>query len=360
MSTSILSRARPDLLALAGYSSARMEATGGALLLNANESPWASPVDAGLALNRYPDPQPSGLRGRVATWLGVPTGNVLVGRGSDEAIDLLTRAFCRAGVDAVVTSPPTFGMYQVSAAIQGARVVEVPLDAARGFAWPSDGIAAAVDDAVKLVWVCTPNNPTGTAAPREAILELARRLDGRALVVVDEAYAEFGEAPSLAVEAARPGNLAVLRTLSKAHALAGARVGCVVADAEVISLLRRLMAPYPLPTPSVAAAEAALSPSALAITASRVTMIRAERTRMAAALAAIPGVREVLGSEANFLTVRLADPAAMMAGLLARDIVVRDVSRHAALAGCLRITVGTPEENDRVLAALTEQARAAA
>jgi len=360
MKSSILPRARPDLLKLTGYSSARMEASGGALLLNANESPWASPVDTGLRLNRYPDPQPPSLRDRIASWLGVAATNVLIGRGSDEAIDLLTRAFCRAGVDAVVVSPPTFGMYQVAAQIQGARVVEVPLDAARRFAWPLDAITAAVDDTVKLVWVCSPNNPTGTVVPREAILELARRLDGRALVVVDEAYVEFGQAPSLAPEVAHFGNLAVLRTLSKAHALAGARVGCVVADAEVIGLLRRLMAPYPLPTPSVAAAEAALSPSALAITASRIATIRTERERMAAALAEIPGVREVLPSEANFLTVRLADAAATMAALLKQGIVVRDVSKHVALAGALRITIGTPEENDRVLAALAAQAKVAA
>jgi histidinol-phosphate aminotransferase len=360
VSGSILSRARPDLLALAGYSSARMEATGGALWLNANESPWPSPVDAGMDLNRYPDPQPAGLRGRFAEWLGVPAENLLIGRGSDEAIDLLTRAFCRAGVDAVVTSPPTFGMYQVSASIQGARVVEMPLDAANGYAWPLDGIQSAIDDSTKLVWVCTPNNPTGTAVPRNAILDLARRLDGRALVVVDEAYAEFGDAESLAPAAARPGNLAVLRTLSKAHALAGARVGGVVADADVIALLRRLMAPYPLPTPSVAAAEAALAPATLAVTASRIALVRAERRRMAGALATIPGVREVLPSQANFLTVRLDDAPRTYATLLARGIVVRDVSRHASLAGCLRITIGTPDENDRVLAALAEQARAAA
>lgn len=356
----MLPRARPELLALAGYSSARMEASGGVLLLNANESPWPSPADPGMDLHRYPDPQPPRLRARVAEWLAVPEANVLVGRGSDEAIDLLTRAFCRAGVDAVVTSPPTFGMYRVSASIQGARVVEVPLDAARGFAWPLEAVAEAVDETTKIVWVCTPNNPTGTAVPREAVLELARRLEGRAMVVVDEAYAEFGDAPSLAPLAARPGNLAVLRTLSKAHALAGARVGCVVADAEVIALLRRLMAPYPLPTPSVAAAEAALSPAALAVTALRIGEIRAERARMAESLAGLSGVREVLPSQANFVTVRLADLPGAMRALLARGIVVRDVSRHAALCDCLRITVGTRDENDRVLAALAELARAAA
>lgn len=360
MTASMLARVRPELLTLAGYSSARMEAKGGALLLNANESPWPSPVDAAGTLNRYPEPQPPALRERFAAWLGVPAANLLVGRGSDEAIDLLTRAFCRAGEDTVITSPPTFGMYQVSASIQGARVVEVPLLAEGGFGWPLEAIAAAADDSTKLVWVCTPNNPTGTTVSRESILELAARLAGKALVVVDEAYVEFGDAPSLASDAASVGNLAVLRTLSKAHALAGARVGCVVADAGIIALLRRLMAPYPLPTPSVLAAEAALSPSAVAVTSSRIAAVRAERSRVAAALGELPCVREVIPSAANFLTVRLTDAAGVMAGLLGQGIVIRDVSRHAALAGCVRITIGTSDENDRVLAALAEQARAAA
>lgn len=360
MSGSMLARVRPELLTLSGYSSARMEAKGGALLLNANESPWPSPIDAGGGLHRYPEPQPPALCARFAAWLDVPAANLLVGRGSDEAIDLLTRAFCRAGVDAVITSPPTFGMYQVSASIQNARVVEVPLDAADGFAWRLDAICSAVDETTKLIWVCTPNNPTGTTVPATAILELARRVEGRALVVVDEAYTEFGDVPSLAGEAARPGNLAVLRTLSKAHALAGARVGCVVADAELIALLRRLMAPYPLPTPSAAAAEAALAPSTLAITAARIATVRAERARLASGLAALPGVREVIPSAANFLTVRLADAARVMAGLLGQGIVIRDVSKHAVLKDCLRITIGTHEENNRVLAALADVSRAAA
>jgi histidinol-phosphate aminotransferase len=360
MNSSMLARVRPELLALAGYSSARMEARGGALLLNANESPWPSPVDASGGLHRYPEPQPPALRARFAEWLGVAEANLLVGRGSDEAIDLLTRAFCRAGVDAVITSPPTFGMYQVSASIQGARVLEVPLEAASGFTWPLEAIAAAVDETTRIVWVCTPNNPTGTTVPRESILDLVRRLDGHALVVVDEAYTEFGDAPSLAPEAARIGNLAVLRTLSKAHALAGARVGCVVADAEVIALLRRLMAPYPLPTPSAAAAEAALAPSTLAITAARIATVRSERARLATSLAMMPGVREVIPSAANFLTLRLDDAARVMAELLQQGIVVRDVSKHAALRNCLRITIGTQAENDRVLAALAEVARVAA
>jgi histidinol-phosphate aminotransferase len=340
-----LARIRPELAALAGYSSARMEAGGGRVFLNANESPWPQRGDA---LNRYPEPQPAVLRARLAQLYGVPEDAVLVGRGSDEAIDLLTRAFCRAGVDEVIVAPPTFGMYEVCARIQGARVRTLPLGA--GFAYPFDAVAAGEE--TKLVYVCSPNNPTGNTVAPESILALAKRLEGVALVVVDEAYIEFAEVESLAAHAAGGANLAVLRTLSKAHALAGARVGCVVADPALIGLLRRLMAPYPLPTPSVRAAEEALSNSSLQRTRENVARIVAERARVAARLAALPGVREVFPSAANFVCARLAEAQRAYAGLLAQGVVVRDVGRYPGLADCLRFTIGSDAENDALLAAL--------
>ena len=336
---SALSRVRPDLLSLAGYSSARMEAAGGRVFLNANESPWPQP---GGALNRYPDPQPEALRALLAELYGVPADSVLAGRGSDEAIDLLTRAFCRAGVDEVVIAPPTFGMYEVCARIQGAGVRAIPLR--EGFAYPFDAVEAS--DATKLVYVCSPNNPTGNLVDRSAILALAERLAGRALVVVDEAYIEFAGGESLAQEAARGANLAVLRTLSKAHALAGARVGCVIADRELIAFLRKLMAPYPLPTPSVDAALAALSKASLQRTRENVARIVAERARVAAAL---PGA---LPSSANFVCAPVSDSRAVYERLLARGIVVRDVGRYPGLAGFLRFSIGTESENDALLDAL--------
>lgn len=350
---SMLSRARPELVRMKGYSSARMEASGGRIFLNANESPWASAGDAAGRLNRYPDPQPAGLRDKLAALYGVAPEAVLVGRGSDEAIDLLTRAFCRAGVDGIVVSPPTFGMYQVCAEIQGADVVRAPLDAARGFALDADALLEAVRYTTRLVYVCTPNNPTGGVVAREEVLRIATALAGQALVVVDEAYGEFADTPSFAAEAARPGgNLAVLRTLSKAHALAGARIGTLVADPDVVALCRRIMAPYPLPQPCVEAAERALAPDALAATRLRVAGLRRERERMATALAALRGVATVFPSQANFLTVRLADAATAYRALLARGIVLRDVSRYPGLDNCLRISIGTTAENDAVLEAL--------
>lgn len=351
---SVLDLARAEIRALEPYSSARMEATGGALLLNANESAWAPLGDAGMECHRYPDPQPAGLVDRLATLYGVRAGQVLVGRGSDEAIDLLVRAFCRAGEDAILVQPPTFGMYAVCARVQNAAVVEVPLSA--GFALDADAVLAAVTPAVKLVFVCAPNNPSGAGVPLETIDSLAGRLAGRALLVVDEAYVEFADGASAATLLDRYEHLAVLRTLSKAWALAGARIGCLLAHPEVVALLRRILPPYPLPRPCVAAALDALSPAGQASARERIGVVRAERARMAAALGAMPGVRAVLPSQANFVAVRFEDAGAAYRRLFEAGIVVRDVRRYPGLGDALRITVGTPEENSRVLAVLGGEA----
>ncbi len=350
---SMLARARPDLRDLVGYSSARMEASGGRVWLNANESPWPVRDDAGDALNRYPDPQPAELRERLATLYNVAAEQVLVGRGSDEAIDLLTRAFCRAGIDEVLIAPPTFGMYAVCANVQGARVVRVPLIAEQGFAYPFDAVRAAVNENTRLVYVCNPNNPTGSTTSREDILRLARDLAGRAMVVVDEAYLEFSDLDSVATALRDYENLAVLRTLSKAHGLAGARIGVLIAAPEVIAFCRRLMAPYPLPVPCVTAALAALTPAALAITREHIARTRDERTRLARALAGLPGVRAVLPSAGNFVVARFDDAAGAYRRLLARGVVVRDVTHYPGLADALRITVGLREENDAVIDVLS-------
>ncbi|MGN2246199.1 histidinol-phosphate transaminase [Frateuria sp. GZRR35] len=351
---SVLELARAEIRALVPYSSARMEATGGALLLNANESAWAPFGDEGLECHRYPDPQPLALVERLAALYGVRPDQVLVGRGSDEAIDLLVRAFCRAGEDAILVQPPTFGMYGVCARVQNAAVIEVPL--AADFALDADALLAAVKPAVKLVFVCAPNNPTGAGVSLETVEYLARQLAGRALLVVDEAYVEFADAPSAAILLDRYEHLAVLRTLSKAWALAGARIGCLLAHPEVVALLRRILPPYPLPRPCVAAALDALSPAGQVAARERIGVVRAERARMAAALGAIPGVLAVLSSQANFLAVRFEDAAAVYRRLFEAGIVVRDVRRYPGLADALRITVGTPQENDRVLAVLGGEA----
>jgi histidinol-phosphate aminotransferase len=352
---SVLDLARPEIRAMQPYSSARMEASGGRVFLNANESAWAPVGDDGLGCNRYPEPQPAALIGALATLYGVRPEQLLVGRGSDEAIDLLVRAFCRAGRDAILIQPPTFGMYAVCAKVQDAAIVEVPLAADARL--DVSAVLAAVTRAVKLVFICTPNNPTGQPVPRAAVERLARALADRALLVVDEAYVEFADEGSVADLLDRHDNLAVLRTLSKAWALAGARVGSLLANADVIALLRRIMAPYPLPLPCVDAALLALSGWGQANAREHVRVVRAERTRMREALRRLPGVRDVLPSQANFLAVRFDDAGATYQRLLAAGIVVRDVRRYPNLGDALRITIGTPTENDQMLAVLKSPAR---
>jgi histidinol-phosphate aminotransferase len=345
--------ARPEIRALQPYSSARMEACGGSIWLNANESPWP-PQGGGEDWNRYPDPQPAALRARLAELYGVPPDRLLVGRGSDEGIDLLVRAFCVAGRDSILISPPTFGMYAMCARVQGAGIVEVPLG--RDFALDVDAVLAAVTPSVKLVFACSPNNPSGTGVPRAEILRLAAALEGRALLVVDEAYVEFadpqGACGSVVDCLHEYENLVVLRTLSKAWALAGVRIGCVLADARVIALLRKIMPPYPLPVPCVEAALHALSSDGERAMRDHVATLRGERKRMREELSRLACVRGVLPSQANFVAVRFADAGAAYAALLEAGVVVRDVRLYPRLGDALRISLGTPMENDRVLEAL--------
>jgi histidinol-phosphate aminotransferase len=354
----LLDRARPEILALQPYSSARMEAGQATVMLNANESPWAPAGSEDSRLNRYPDPQPAALRARLADLHAVAADQVLVGRGSDEAIDLVVRAFCSEGRDTIVISPPTFGMYAVAARTQGAAVIEAPLG--EGFALDAEALLAKVTDSTKLVFICTPNNPTGALVPLATIARVAVALRERALVVVDEAYLEFaGGAPSATTLLADHDNIAVLRTLSKAYALAGARVGSLMAHVQIVALLRRIQAPYPLPALCVDAALAALAPRGIAQARERIAILLHERDRLAAALVSAAGVLEVYPSAANFLCVRFEEAQKTYRSLLARGIIVRDVGRYPGLAGCLRITVGTPDENAILLAALGLQEAAA-
>ena len=262
------------------------------------------------------------------------------------------RAFCNARTDAVLIQPPTFGMYAVSAQIQGASVIAVPL--ANDFGVDVDAVLAALAPAVKLVFVCAPNNPTGQGVPRDELRRLATALTGRAMLVVDEAYVEFADVPSVADLLDRHEHLVVLRTLSKAWALAGARIGSVLAHREVVSLLARIMSPYPLGRPGVEAALRTLSADGRERTRDRIGVIRAERIRMADELRGLVCVRDVLPSQANFLTVRFLDAEVAFQRLLGAGIVVRDVRHYPGLADSLRITIGTPMENDLVLAALGE------
>lgn len=351
--SAVLDLVRPDLKDFRAYSSARREAVDGQIWLNANECPWPPPGGNDL-LNRYPDPQPPPLRAALADLYGVRANEVLVTRGSDEAMDLLCRGFCRAGLDSVLILPPTFGMYEVCARLQGARVERLALSAEDGFRVDADRVADVAGGA-RLVFLCSPNNPTGSVVDTGAVLSICRALTERALVVLDEAYVEFSARPgALASLNERPDNLVVLRTLSKAHALAAARVGALVGSPELVAWLERLLPPYPVPGPSVRLALAALATDRLHVTRQRIEAIRAERDRLARALDGLRVVRRVFPSQANFLLVACRDHAAALQACERRGVVVRDVSSHPGLDACLRITVGLPEENDRLLAALEE------
>ena len=357
-SCSPLSLVRDDLRDFAGYRSARSERLDGHIWLNANESPWpnaAGDADAGFdTLRRYPEPQPVALREALASLYGCAPAQLLAGRGSDEAIDLLVRAVCTPGSDAVLVTPPTFGMYAVCAKLHGARVVETPLvDTADG--WQVDFAAvgdAAQAQACKLVFLCSPGNPSGTLLALDDVAALAGRLQGTALVVVDEAYIEYAQAESAVALLASHRNVVVLRTLSKAHALAAVRIGTVIADAGLIAVLQRCQAPYPLPAPCVELACRALEAAARAGTLAHVATVLAEREQLQLGLQSSPCVRHVYPSRGNFLLVRFVDPQGAFDRLLRAGVVVRDMRMVPGLGDALRITIGSPEHNAVVVQAL--------
>ncbi len=353
--SAIIDLVREDLRGFAGYKSARTETLRGQIWLNANEAAWGNRADQGARNRRYPDPQPQPLVERLALLYGCSSAQLLIGRGSDEAIDLLVRALCVPGRDAVVVTPPVFGMYAVCARLQNARLIEVPLvERDSGLEVDLDAISrAAGDAAAKIVFLCSPSNPTGSSIALADIATLAKALLGTALVVVDEAYGEYSEVDSAVTLLDAHPNIAVLRTLSKAHALAAARIGSVIADASLIQVLRRCQAPYPVPTPCAELALSGLSDAALVQTRACVAEVIAERERVRIALHSIAGVNRVYPSQGNYLLVRFSDAERAYRSLLEAGVVVRDQRGAPRLGDALRITIGTAHENDRVLQALS-------
>lgn len=351
---SVLDLARAHLRGVEAYKSARSLAAGGEVLLDANESPRVLSGDPELEeLNRYPAPQPPELLRQAAGYYGVPQDRVTVTRGADEGIDLLVRAFVEPGRESVLITPPTYGVYAIAARLHGAGIVEVPLVADKDFALDAPGVyAAAKAEPVKLVFICRPNNPTGTDAHLTEVAALAAELKNRALVVVDEAYLEFSGRPSAVQLIAHLPNVVVLKTLSKAWGLAGARVGFLLADPAITGLMQAVRAPYPISAPSARAAESVFNaPGAEAMRRS-VAQLVAERGRLAAGLKALRGVVRVLPSEANFLIAVFRDKDAALTKLRSQGIIVRDRSSEPGLAGGLRVTVGLPAENDLLLKTL--------
>lgn len=349
----ILHLVRPQVLAMQPYLPPESEE---GIRLNANESPWRSEADNSIrGLNRYPDPYPETISARLAKMYGVDPGQLALTRGSDEAIDLLLRMFCREGVDSIVICPPTFGMYRIYAQVQGAGVIQVPLERERGFSLDPDKLLAACEENTRLVFLCSPNNPTGQLLDEEAVFRVCRELLGRAVVVVDEAYIEFADRGSLIDALEAWPNLVVLRTLSKAYGLAGARLGVLIASLEIAGLFKRVVPPYALSTPVLEAGEALLSPAGLQELEQRIEETRQLRDTMAGELASLGIVRKVWPSDANFLLISVDDAAGVYAALARAGILIRNFSQEPGLENCLRITMGTPEQNKAVMAVLREQ-----
>jgi histidinol-phosphate aminotransferase len=346
---SILDLARPEIRGLHAYEAA--EQVDGTIRLNANEAPSTGiPGNFRRPLNRYPEVRPLGLQRALAERFGCRPEQLLVTRGSSEAIDLVIRAFCRAGEDAVLVTSPSFSMYRHYAEVQGARLVEVPTPAERDFAIDVDSILAACDDSIRLIFLCSPNNPTGTTLPRDDLERLLQQRGDRSAVVVDEAYVEFGEKDSVTSLLGRYENLLVLRTLSKALGFAGARCGAVAGPAPVITMLGAIQAPYALATPVVECVEDALQADHLERARDAVAGIVAERERVAESLAQFGFVGKVWPSDANFLLARFDNARQVMRHCAQHGVLLRHFGGD--LQDCIRITIGAPGENDALLAAL--------
>ncbi|CAH0230112.1 Histidinol-phosphate aminotransferase [Erwinia aphidicola] len=350
MSSTIQDLARANVRALTPYQSARRIGGNGDVWLNANEYPLAVPFELSQqTLNRYPECQPKLVIERYAAYAGLTPEQVLVSRGADEGIELLMRAFCEPGQDAVLFCPPTYGMYSVSAETIGIeyRTVEAGED------WQLNLPAIADQlDGVKLVYVCSPNNPTGNLINPDDLRQLLEMTQGKALVVADEAYIEFCPQASLAGWLKDYPHLVILRTLSKAFALAGLRCGFTLASAEVIALLMKVIAPYPLSTPVADIAGQALSDQGIALMRQHVAELIATREQLIADLRSLDCVEQVYESDTNYILARFTASSQVFKTLWDQGIILRDQNKQPGLAGCLRISIGTREECQRAVAAL--------
>jgi histidinol-phosphate aminotransferase len=346
---SIAFLARPEIQALHAYDAA--EQVDDTVRLNANESPTISSIgNFRRPLNRYPEVRPLRLQKALSSRFGCAADQLLVTRGSSEAIDLLIRTFCHAGKDNILTPFPSFSMYRHYAEVQGAGVIEVATLAECDFAIDVDAMLSACDTFTKVVFVCSPNNPTGTPLPRADLLRLLEGRRDKSAVVVDEAYLEFCDQLSAIDLLQEYPNLLVLRTLSKALGFAGARCGAVAGSKDVITLLSAVQAPYALATPVVECVEDALDTEQLAIAAAAVKQVVAERSRLMTAVADYDFVSRVWPSEANFFLIRAVDAAAIMEHCKSHKVLLRHLRDE--LSDCIRITVGSKSDNDTLLSVL--------
>lgn len=340
-STDIRSLVRPNILNLVPYSSARSEFKGQAkVLLDANESPFET------GLNRYPNPVSPRVRKRLAEIKGINPEQLVLGNGSDDLVDFVTRIFCRPGLDNVIALPPTFGMYKVSAAINDVEFRAVPLTP--DFDIPVEAVMEQVDEYSKILWLCSPNNPSGNLMPKEKVEYLLDNFPG--IVVLDEAYIEYLPEESFLSRLAEFPNLIITQTMSKAWGVAGIRLGAAYASTFIIKLMNAIKAPYNI---NILTQQRALEILANEVAMQeRITFLVESRKQLAQVLAVYSFVEHVFPSVTNFLLVRFQDSKKVYDYLLSNGIVVRDRSNQPNCKNCLRITVGTAEENKLLLEAL--------
>jgi histidinol-phosphate aminotransferase/imidazoleglycerol-phosphate dehydratase/histidinol-phosphatase len=337
--------ARPNIVAMRAYS-ARGASTG-ALHLDANESPWAPPPGTAsvTGYNRYPAQQPDALRQRLADIFGVKPTEVVMGRGADEALDVLVRTFCEPGKDTILYSSPTFSFFKTVADLQGCAVIDIPSDAELR---PDMNliVQTVADQQPKITFLCSPNNPTGTSIAAADVLRVCEASQG--IVVLDEAYIEFSNHPSLSAN--RPQNLVVTRTMSKLYGLAGVRLGAAIADPAVIDLMLKVMPPYPIPKPVIDTAMPALSAPAMAVVEARRAILMSERDRLLPVLSQSKYIAKTYPSDANFILFEAVNEAEMLTKLAAANIRIRDF--RSKIPGHFRLSIGTSDENDLALTAL--------
>jgi histidinol-phosphate aminotransferase len=333
---------RDNIRNLVPYSSARDDFSGEArVFLDANENSLGSPLTKWY--NRYPDPHQWKLKEAISKIKGIPPGNIFLGNGSDECIDILYRAFCNPGVDNAIINPPTYGMYEVSAAINQVELKKAPL--LDDFQLDLVHLENLVDAHTKIIWICSPNNPTANSMQRQDIEMILNNFDG--LVVIDEAYINFSRQRSFIPQLAEYPNLVILQTLSKAWGLAGLRLGMAFASDAIIDVYNRIKPPY-----NIGQATQELVLRALDETDQVNEMIRnivALRSDLEKELADVDLVQKIYPSDANFLLVKVTEPHKVYHYLLERGIVVRDRSNVILCEGCLRITVGTEKENAELI-----------
>jgi histidinol-phosphate aminotransferase len=336
---------RENIKRLVPYSSARDEYQGEAsVFLDANENAFGSPL--AQQFNRYPDPLQYEVKKRLTAIKGVPPRNIFIGNGSDEAIDILFRSFCNPGVDNVIIVPPTYGMYQVSANINDVEARKVLLT--EDYQLNLEGIAEAIDEHTKLIFICSPNNPTGNSINREDVETLLANFNG--LVIVDEAYINFSRQKTFIQELTEYANLVVLQTLSKAWGLAGLRVGMAFASEEIIEIMNKVKPPYNVNEASQQLALEALSNIDQVNNWIKETLV--QRDRLVLELKLFDFVLDIYPSDANFILVKTTDANRIYDFLVDKGIIIRNRSKVELCEGCLRITVGTPDENTILLQTL--------